>query len=64
MKKLYLCIALELCVLAMSQKTALDKSILNYIYRGYRNWLTHSHGTSVLLYFVIRLYAEISFSFG
>ncbi|XP_050598512.1 phospholipase B1, membrane-associated-like isoform X2 [Bombus affinis] len=45
MKKLYLYFVLELCVLTMSQKTALDKSILNYIYRGYRNWLTHSHGT-------------------
>ncbi|XP_076482237.1 phospholipase B1, membrane-associated-like [Bombus vancouverensis nearcticus] len=45
MKKLYLCLVLELCVLAMSQRTALDKSILNYIYRGYRNWLTQSYGT-------------------
>ncbi|XP_033356953.1 phospholipase B1, membrane-associated-like [Bombus vosnesenskii] len=45
MKKLYLCLVLELCVLTMSQRTALDKSILNYIYRGYRNWLTQSYGT-------------------
>ncbi|XP_043603669.1 phospholipase B1, membrane-associated-like isoform X2 [Bombus pyrosoma] len=45
MKKLYLCIVLELCVLTMSQRTALDTSILGYIYRGYRNWLTHSYGT-------------------
>ncbi|XP_043603666.1 phospholipase B1, membrane-associated-like [Bombus pyrosoma] len=45
MKKLYLCLVLELCVLTMSQRTALDTSILGYIYRGYRNWLTHSFGT-------------------
>ncbi|XP_071876921.1 phospholipase B1, membrane-associated-like isoform X1 [Bombus fervidus] len=45
MKKLYLCLVLELCVLTMSQRTALDTSILNYIYRGYRNWLTQSYGT-------------------
>ncbi|XP_071876922.1 phospholipase B1, membrane-associated-like isoform X2 [Bombus fervidus] len=43
MKKLYLCLVLELCVLTMSQRTALDTSILNYIYRGYRNWLTQSY---------------------
>ncbi|XP_076482060.1 phospholipase B1, membrane-associated-like [Bombus vancouverensis nearcticus] len=46
MKKLYLYLVLELCVLTMSQRTALDKSILNYIYRGYRNWLTQSYGTT------------------
>ncbi|XP_033362635.1 phospholipase B1, membrane-associated-like isoform X1 [Bombus vosnesenskii] len=45
MKKLYLCLVLELCVLTMSQRTALDTSILNSIYRGYRNWLTQSYGT-------------------
>ncbi|XP_068986792.1 phospholipase B1, membrane-associated-like [Bombus flavifrons] len=45
MKKLYLCLVLELCVLTMSQRTALDTSILNHIYRGYRNWLTQSYGT-------------------
>ncbi|XP_033362636.1 phospholipase B1, membrane-associated-like isoform X2 [Bombus vosnesenskii] len=43
MKKLYLCLVLELCVLTMSQRTALDTSILNSIYRGYRNWLTQSY---------------------
>ncbi|XP_068986794.1 phospholipase B1, membrane-associated-like isoform X1 [Bombus flavifrons] len=46
MKKLYLCLVLELCVLTMSQRTALDTSILNSIYRGYRNWLTQSYGTT------------------
>ncbi|XP_048269589.1 phospholipase B1, membrane-associated [Bombus terrestris] len=46
MKKLYLYFVLELCVLTMSQRTALDTSILNYIYRGYRNWLTQTYGTT------------------
>ncbi|XP_050598509.1 phospholipase B1, membrane-associated-like isoform X2 [Bombus affinis] len=43
MKKLYLCLILELCVLTMSQRTILDIPILTCIYREYRHWITQTY---------------------
>ncbi|CAD1478105.1 unnamed protein product [Heterotrigona itama] len=44
MKKLCLCLLLQLCAVTMAKETILDIPIIRRTYRGYRNWLSQTYG--------------------